>query len=129
MSEAKHTRGQCRVDGRLVFIGETIIARCSEPHPQRYETPQHWTQEANATRLALCWNAHDALLAALHQLEADCQCTIDQYEKNGPTWTSRESGAEYYSASYVIDSTNEKLEIIRAAIAAATPAESEEQTK
>lgn len=58
------------------------------------------------------------LLEALKQLESDCQCTIDQYEKNGPERTSP-GGEQYFTAATVIASNEEKLGIIRTAIAAA----------
>ena len=52
---------------------------------------------------------------ALVQVRDDLQCTIDLYNKNGPMWTSRESGAEYYDASFVVDSAQEKIDAIDAA--------------
>ena len=57
------------------------------------------------------------LRAALKSLQSDAQCTIDLYNKNGPTWTSRDSGAEYYDASYVIGSAEERIATIKAALA------------
>jgi hypothetical protein len=64
-------------------------------------------------------NSHGQLLAALEHLRSDLQCTLDLYKTNGPQWTSRESGYEYYDAGFVIESAQEKLQIIDAAIAAA----------
>lgn len=57
------------------------------------------------------------LRAALESLQSDAQCTIDLYNKIGPTWTSRDSGAEYYDASYVIGSAEERIATIKAALA------------
>lgn len=56
------------------------------------------------------------LRAALESLQSDAQCTIDLYNKIGPTWTSRDSGAEYYDASYVIGSAEERIATIKAAL-------------
>ena len=45
-------------------------------------------------------------LAAVERVIAivreEAQTTIDQYNTNGPEWTSRTSGEEYYSAGYVL---------------------------
>ena len=48
----------------------------------------------------------------LHNLRSDVKCTIDLYESNGPQWTSRETGSEYYDASYVLDKSVEIIEKI-----------------
>lgn len=64
------------------------------------------------------YREQNALLrAALESLQSDAQCTIDLYNKIGPTWTSRDSGAEYYDASYVIGSAEERIATIKAALA------------
>lgn len=55
--EVPHSPEPWDADGRLVFAGTKLVARCSECHPARYETPQHWTQEANARRIAAAVNA------------------------------------------------------------------------
>jgi len=55
------------------------------------------------------------LSACLDTLRSNFQCTIDQYNSNGPMWTSREGGEEYYSASYVVGQAEETLAIIDAA--------------
>jgi hypothetical protein len=52
---------------------------------------------------------------ALEELRADCRSTIELYEKNGPAMTAP-SGAEYYSAGYVIESAEEKIATIGAAL-------------
>lgn len=57
------------------------------------------------------------LREALEGLQSDAQCTLDLYNKNGPTWTSRDSGEEYYSASYVIDGAEERIATIKTALA------------
>lgn len=54
---------------------------------------------------------------ALESVRSDCQCAIDQYNANGPQWTSRESGAEYYDASYVVESAHERIATIDEALA------------
>jgi hypothetical protein len=47
--------------------------------------------------------------AALATIRNDAQTTLDLYDKNGPQWTSRESGEEYYSASYVLETARTTL--------------------
>ena len=42
------------------------------------------------------------LEALIAQIRKDAQTTLDQYNKNGPQWTS-DSGNEYYDASYVTE--------------------------
>ena len=51
------------------------------------------------------------------ELQAN-QFTLDEYGKNGPQWTSRESGEEYYSASHVTVSAEEAIERLTAALTA-----------
>ena len=72
---------------------------------------------ADAERFAALEAQNARLREALEGLQSDAQCTLDLYNKNGPTWTSRDSGEEYYSASYVIDSTEERIATIKAALA------------
>jgi hypothetical protein len=74
-----------------------------------------WAQVMN--RVALLTEQSARLRAALESLQSDAQCTIDLYNKIGPTWTSRDSGAEYYDASYVIGSAEERIATIKAALA------------
>jgi hypothetical protein len=57
-----------------------------------------------------------ALRAALEELKSDCQCTIDLYERNGPTWTI---------ASYVVESNEEKIAKITAVLRAVAEAQGE----
>ena len=71
---------------------------------------------ADAERFAALEAQNARLREALEGLQSDAQCTLDLYNKNGPTWTSRDSGEEYYSASYVIDSTEERIATIKAAL-------------
>lgn len=54
--------------------------------------------------------------AALGTIHGNATCTLDQYNRVGPSWTS-ESG-EYYDASYVVESAEETIRIIDAARAA-----------
>ena len=70
----------------------------------------------DAERFAALEAQNARLREALEGLQSDAQCTLDLYNKNGPTWTSRDSGEEYYSASYVIDSTEERIATIKAAL-------------
>jgi hypothetical protein len=58
----------------------------------------------------------DTAREALEELKSDEQVTIDQYERNGPTWTSKE-GAQYYDASFVIEGANENITKIESALA------------
>lgn len=44
----------------------------------------------------------DRLREALERLESDSRYVIDFYERNGPQWTSRETGYEYYSADLAV---------------------------
>jgi hypothetical protein len=60
------------------------------------------------------------LREALEAMKLDHQTTIQQYEANGPQWTSRVSDAEYYDATYVLDRAAECIQAIDAALA--TPA-------
>jgi len=61
------------------------------------------------------------LRRALKNLRDDAASTIDQYNRNGPQWTSRETGNEYYDASYVIGSAEERIDLIDTAIAKEQP--------
>jgi hypothetical protein len=47
--------------------------------------------------------------AALATIRDDAHTTLDLYDKNGPQWTSSESGEEYYSASYVLETARTNL--------------------
>ena len=64
-----HTAGKLQsLDGALVCdklteYGNFIIADCERERTQE--------DDANLRRLALCWNSHDALVAALESLLAD----------------------------------------------------------
>ena len=85
-----------------------FLAECAETSVKRAEAAEARVAELEAQ------NAR--LRGALEGLQSDAQCTLDLYNKNGPTWTSRDSGEEYYSASYVIDSTEERIATIKAAL-------------
>ena len=85
-----------------------FLAECAETSVKRAEAAEARVRELEAQ------NAR--LREALEGLQSDAQCTLDLYNKNGPTWTSRDSGEEYYSASYVIDSTEERIATIKAAL-------------
>lgn len=54
------------------------------------------------------------LEALLLQLDADAQATLEQYNKNGPQWTSRETGNEFFDASYVLESAQRTRDLIAA---------------
>lgn len=72
------TKGLWKVDGRLVFAdGETIVARCSEPHGGRYATPQHWTQEANAALIANAPTDIAYLLKLAEYAQHGVDCSIN----------------------------------------------------
>lgn len=43
------------------------------------------------------------LQEGIEELKYDIHTPIDLYERIGPTWTSRDTGQEYYDASYVLD--------------------------
>ena len=53
---------------------------------------------------------------ALAEVKAGAENTIDFYNRNGPQWTSRETGQEYYSASYVMGSAKETIALSGAAL-------------
>ena len=53
---------------------------------------------------------------ALAEVKAGAENTIDFYNRNGPQWTSRETGQEYYSASYVMGSAKETIALIAATL-------------
>jgi hypothetical protein len=55
--------------------------------------------------------------AALKTIRASFQLTKDQYDENGPEWTSRANGEEYYGAAYVLGTADETIAIIDAALA------------
>ncbi len=87
---------------------------------------------ANAARIVACVNALEGipteqlasvvdenkrLREALEQLKSHYEFTISHYEANGPQWTSRETGSEYYDASFVIGDAREWLGVAQAALA------------
>lgn len=87
------------------------------------ENVTHWMQlpeseyvSPSQARVKALQAQNARLWAALESLQSDAQCTIDLYNKNGPTWTSRDSGAEYYDASYVIGSAEERIATIKAVL-------------
>jgi predicted nucleic acid-binding Zn-ribbon protein len=63
---------------------------------------------------------NERLRAALAEMKLDAETTIDQYDRNGPQWTTK-TGSEYYDASYVIESARERIATIDAAAKPATP--------
>ena len=68
------------------------------------------------TRADVAERRVEALVELVQSVRDDAQTTIDLYNKNGPQWTSRESGAEYYDASYVIVNAEERIAKIDAAL-------------
>lgn len=97
MSETKHTPGELRVEQETALIWGNCnpddnssygmgypIAECrSTPSGYWAKGPKGWEEaEANAARIALTWNCHDELVAALHDalfwLEGALQC--DKFE-------------------------------------------------
>lgn len=57
------------------------------------------------------------LREAMEAVRKSREFVIEQYEKNGPQWTS-EMNNEYYDASYVIDDAHEVIATVDAALAA-----------
>lgn len=52
---------------------------------------------------------------ALEMVLSDCKCTQDQYDRNGPQWTSP-TGHEYADMSYLLGKCEEISEIARKAL-------------
>jgi len=96
VNETKHTLGLVGVCGTRVFLektGETVAATIQGEQ-------DHATKQANAERLALTWNCHDALLAA-------CRSYRDAY-------VHHQSHPDYWNGLEKTD------DIAKAAIALAT---------
>ena len=53
----------------------------------------------------------ERLRGLLEAIKADCQSTIDLYERNGPSFTSQATGDEYEPASFVQNKMHELLNI------------------
>ena len=63
---AEHTKGELRAEGiYLTKDGRTFARMHTGPGPSYSAGVE---EKANAARLALCWNCHDDLVAALDQL-------------------------------------------------------------
>jgi len=52
------------------------------------------------------------LIDVLKTIKYDAKITTDEYAKNGPQWTSKNTGEEYYSASYVLSGAYNLIEKI-----------------
>lgn len=65
----------------------------------------------------------DSFRAALEQLRSDCQCSIDLYERLGPS--AAFDGCGYYPASFVVESNQEKIDAINEVLKAALTANGE----
>lgn len=70
MSEPKYTKGKLEVSGASLVTGDFCIAVIEDDGG--YEAPLD-EREANAARLALCWNCHDELVDATKRLLAICR--------------------------------------------------------
>ena len=73
MTNQTHTPGKLHVSHNGKLYGSI----CGKPLNYDVATPNGYTsleREANAERLALCWNSHDALLAALTEIEGLLDC-------------------------------------------------------
>ena len=57
-----HTAGKLHVEGCVLLESERMVASC---------TASYNDGEANAERLALCWNTHEGLVAALEAMLDD----------------------------------------------------------
>jgi hypothetical protein len=68
------------------------------------------TEVAASRRLA------ERLRDVLTELKSDEQCTIDQYNQNGPEFTSP-GGSEFFNASFVVDGAQENIDKIEKALA------------
>ena len=62
MSKAKHTKGQLTIYGHCTRSNPSCVLATAEKF--LFQTVGD-NDEANAERLVLCWNAHDALTADL----------------------------------------------------------------
>lgn len=74
---------------------EQAIKELNEEH--------EWMLDAEADRRAAAEAEAQRLREGLEALKSDIHTPIDLYERLGPTWTSRETGKEYYGTSYVIN--------------------------
>lgn len=92
MSTAKHTPGDITVKrgqfGSSVFVlygadGFPIAQTVSNSSPEGMERARRGEHEANAQRLALCWNVHDDLVRELRLLNID---ENGEQRRNTPAW-------------------------------------------
>lgn len=93
------------------------VAYLTNPAIYHFAEPEDKKRIAALAAVLEMAERYERLERALESLQSDAQCTIDLYNKIGPTWTSRDSGAEYYDASYVIGSAEERIATIKAALA------------
>lgn len=88
--ESPHTAAGCRVGGRFDWVRDLIAGEVA------------CVREAEDDRIA-AESREKRLREGIEALKVDIHTPIDLYERLGPTWTSRDSGQEYYDASYVLD--------------------------
>ena len=105
MSESKHTPGLMKVDADLgndqihIIIDRTAVARVM--------VKSDGEGLANAARLALCWNTHDALVAIVARLTL----ATDEHD-------DKAMGTHYVDKAGVIRCKGSFLELVEAARAA-----------
>lgn len=71
-TKTKHTLGKCRVrESAQVYVDGRHVADCNAKDQREVATLHiKLEDEANAERIAHCWNCHDDLLDALKELLA-----------------------------------------------------------
>lgn len=74
------------------------------------------TAEEAADTIATLRKQLENAREALRQVLADEMQVIDGYERNGPSFTSPDTGFEYYEASYVLDAARERVATIDEAL-------------
>jgi hypothetical protein len=106
LADAQRERDALKAMAGVVEAGDGLLAVATE---LRRLHERAGSAEARATRAEQQVAEMAALLDTFYE---DAQTTLDQYDKNGPTWTSRDSGQEYYDASYVIEKARERIAVI-----------------
>ena len=107
--QAKHTPGRAH-RGALNLTDRFFVAIQDDANPEHTtllcEVPPYIGNEANAARLAHCWNNHDALLEALQRSFVALEKSV-HFQSDLPFWRK---GGDGYAA----------MQDARAAIQAAT---------
>lgn len=78
---SEHTKGPLEAKDWTVFAAEPIKVICHTAYNNKTRTNE---AKANAKRLALCWNLHDELVAALTKFIAINQKHGYEFDSNEP---------------------------------------------